>query len=282
MEEVLDALRAEEEGLFWDCPPEARHRILIHIERVQAVARQLAPRVVQLEAEIEGLMSLPPAPPIGAEILAQKQGLLEDLSAKDEVLRRQLGALVYEKGQLNATLERRGREMEALREEKAAIVNALGAALKRVTAEKEEALRGGGGDKGKRIASSDGREAQMAQMVQSQKRSIETLRHEVQELRARLVNEVGLENGGGGGGGGSGGGNGAKGGAAAAAAAAAEESNEELRRELEKAREQMALSLLHFQSDRASMATQLAVSAAGAGGGARDRRRCVPVLQWGV
>ncbi|KAL3906231.1 MAG: hypothetical protein SGPRY_010630, partial [Prymnesium sp.] len=126
-----------------------------------------------------------------------------NLQARNAVLRRQLGALVHEKGQLNLQLQRRERELSCLAEEKASIVAALTSALRRVTAEREEAQMG----KGRRNEWVGTQSEHAGQMVASQKRTIEALRRE----------------------------------------------------ELDATREQMAMTSLQYRSDRASMATELAV-----------------------
>ena len=60
---------------------------------------------------------------------------------RGEVHRRQIGALVFEKGRLNGALQRREEEMRSLGEEKGAVVAALSAALRRVTEERDLAQR---------------------------------------------------------------------------------------------------------------------------------------------
>lgn len=155
----------------------------------------------------------PPPPPIGADVLGAQRAELEDLRAQSEVHKRQIGALVFEKGKLNGALQKREEELRSLGEEKAAVVAALGAALKRVTEEREDAQRqvrraeppvNGSG----RAAA--GGEAQLSAMVASQKRTIEALRHELSLLRhgAAPAGEAGVGGEAAGGGSTSGGGGG--------------------------------------------------------------------------
>ena len=102
MEDALvAALQQEEAGLFVaddgeDEPisPACRQRVVDHVARLNELLSQRLRRIAELEAEAQQLRSLPPPPPIGAEEIAATQDALENLHAKDEVLRKQLGALI--------------------------------------------------------------------------------------------------------------------------------------------------------------------------------------------
>ncbi|KAL1507785.1 hypothetical protein AB1Y20_007395 [Prymnesium parvum] len=239
---MLASLEEERIHLFGaaEVPPaavisaECHARVVAHLDRLHDELRTLHSRLAALEAEAAALAALPPPPPIGSEELHARDEALQAARTREETLRRQLGALVHEKGQLHAQLAEREAALLRLAEEKASIVRALGAAVQRVAAEREEA----------RAARGAGADAVAGPTVTSQKRTIEALRREVGALRKGAAGAA------------------AAGEAAAAAAAegggggAAERA---LRHELEAAREQMAMASLQYRSDRASMATELAV-----------------------
>ena len=104
-----------------------------HLQQLHECTAALLASARDASQECEQLRRLPPPPPIGSDELAAQRAELEDLRAGDEVHRRQIGALVFEKGRLNGMLQRREEEMRSLGEEKAAVVAALSAALRRVT-----------------------------------------------------------------------------------------------------------------------------------------------------
>lgn len=120
--------------------------------------------------EAAAVRTLPPPPVIGADELNSHREALEDLRARDEVHRKQIGALIFEKGRLNAEISRMKRRLDEAAEEKACTVHALGEALRRTTQEREE-----------RSWSSNG--AMLEQMVASQKRTIDGLRKELRAAR---------------------------------------------------------------------------------------------------
>lgn len=131
MDQVFEALRESESGLFStsdSATPECRLAVTEHLKQIHAGANTMLKRVSYLEHEVAQLQTLPPPPPIGAEEIAAQQDVLENLVAKDEVyatrmqrskcmcqsaclawqvLRRQLGALVHEKGALNQQLQQK-------------------------------------------------------------------------------------------------------------------------------------------------------------------------------
>ena len=254
-----------------------------HVAALHELLRELEAAGESWVREIAELRADPPppppshlAPPAAYKMIATQSSTIEDLKARAEVSRAQIGGLVYEKGRLNQQLRDANSQLERRAEEKTAMVTALGEALKRATAEKDALLKSG-----KIAPETDAAEkSRLAQIVKSQQRTISTLRDEL--ARARGGGGVG-----GGGGGGDGGGDGGAGTPATAsrpppAAAArppapgaarvahgddAQRGTSEaarLRRELDAAREQLAASELRAQADRASMATELGVVRAAA------------------
>lgn len=73
----------------------------------QLSVQELAVKLRLALAEADALRSLPPPPPIGAEMFAEQAAELDDLRARCEVNRRQIGALVFEKGRLNELLKKK-------------------------------------------------------------------------------------------------------------------------------------------------------------------------------
>jgi peptidoglycan hydrolase CwlO-like protein len=120
--------------------------------------------------EAAAVRSLLPPPVIGADELNSHLEALDDLRARDEVHRKQIGALIFEKGRLNAEIARLKRRLDEAAEEKARTVHALGEALQRTTLERDE----------RRRSSND---AMLEQMVASQRRTIDGLRKELRAAR---------------------------------------------------------------------------------------------------
>jgi len=87
-------------------------------------------------AETARLQALPPPPPVGADVQDEQRSQIEDLRAVEEVHRRQLGALVHEKGCLNAEVRQLRARLEEMREEKAEVAVALGEALRSTSDER--------------------------------------------------------------------------------------------------------------------------------------------------
>ena len=162
--------------------------VATHLQQLHECTAALLASARAASQECEQLRRLPPPPPIGSDELAAQRAELEDLRAADEVHRRQIGALVFEKGRLNGALRRREEEMRSLGEEKAAVVAALSAALRRVTEERDLAVRaerqarrgapaaGGTGTDGNRAKGSSSEMEISSEMLISQKRTIEGLR----------------------------------------------------------------------------------------------------------
>ena len=91
MDTVLQALQEQEAGLFPsdDCTTsECRQAVAEHLKKLHSAANTMLSRIADLEHEAQQLSSLPPPPPIGLEEIAAQQDVLENLVAKDEVLRR--------------------------------------------------------------------------------------------------------------------------------------------------------------------------------------------------
>ena len=121
------------------------------------------------------------APPAAYKMIATQSSTIEDLKARAEVSRAQIGGLVYEKGRLNQQLRDANSQLERRAEEKTAMVAALGEALKRATAEKDALLKSG-----KIAPETDAAEkSRLAQIVKSQQRTISTLRDELARARRR-------------------------------------------------------------------------------------------------
>lgn len=118
---------------------------------------------------------LPPPPWLCAERveLATLKEALEDHEEREAVLRKQMGAMVFEKGSLNYQLVRLTQRLDEAAEEKARAVHALGEALSRATDERD--MRQGGVG-----------EPMLQQMVASQKRTIEGLRRELRTAQDML------------------------------------------------------------------------------------------------
>lgn len=252
MERTLEALQLERDKLLSSihdpidvgAATEWREHMFTHVQHLHGLLQEMQLKVEGLEAESVALRSLPPPPPIGMEEITAQQNALEDLQAKDEVLRRQLGALIHDKGQLNLQLQQRDRDLQRLAEEKASLVSALTAALKRVAAERDaipSTARNG----------SAAHAMHAEQMIASQKRTIESLRRELHERRRSQAEASGEAD------------------RVSSASSSLNASRRDslqpsvveqgLRNELETVREQMAMATLQYRSDRASMATQLAV-----------------------
>jgi len=143
-----------------------------HVPREGATALAALLGVAQRAlAEASALRGLPPPPPIGSDQHNAQRETIEDLRARAEVQRAQMGALIFEKGRLNAQNVQLSRRLAEAAEERARVVSALGEALRNATAERE--ARDGSPDA-----------AMLQQMVSSQKRAIEGLRR---ELRAALL-----------------------------------------------------------------------------------------------
>ena len=188
---TLEQLRGHSHGVLQPLPfptgepgPDAS-TVRAHLQQLHECTAALLASARAASQECEQLRRLPPPPPIGSDELAAQRAELEDLRAGDEVLRRQIGALVFEKGRLNGTLQRREEEMRSLGEEKAAVVAALSAALRRVTEERDLAVRAerqarraepAAGGAGKRGQGSSSEMAISPEMIASQKRTIEGLR----------------------------------------------------------------------------------------------------------
>lgn len=215
-------------------------------------------------AEADALRSLPPPPPIGAEMLTLQQAELENIRSRFDKAQREICALLVEKGRLEETLRKKADECRNLAEEKVGAIAALGRALKQATHETPP-------------SADHARSERLNQTVASQKKTIEALRKELAALQARNVQSVqnaqdlqdlqNLQR------------------AAAAKPPPAQtlhgqqsqtngnaatrerltlqqrQSDETrlLLRELETANERLALTQTHFQSDRASMSTSLAL-----------------------
>ena len=195
-------------------PPGVRaHVAALHelLRELEAAGEAWVREIGDANREIEALRADPPppppshlAPPAAYKMIATQSSTIEDLKARAEVSRAQIGGLVYEKGRLNQQLRDANSQLERRAEEKTAMVTALGEALKRATAEKDALLKSG-----KIAPETDAAEkSRLAQIVKSQQRTISTLRDEL--ARAR---------GGGGGGGSSSGDGGGDGGAGTPATA---------------------------------------------------------------
>lgn len=212
-------------------------------------------------AEADALRSLPPPPPIGAEMLTLQQAELENVRSRFDKAQREICALVVEKGRLEETLRKKADECRNLAEEKVGAIAALGRALKQATHETPP-------------SADHARSERLNQTVASQKKTIEALRKELAALQARNVqnmqNAQDLQN---------------LQRAAAAKPPPAQtlhgqqsqtngnaatrerltlqqrqsDETRRLLRELETANERLALTQTHFQSDRASMSTSLAL-----------------------
>ena len=173
-----------------------------HVAALHELLRDLEAAGEAWVQEIAELRADPPppppshlAPPAAYKMIATQSSTIEDLKARAEVSRAQIGGLVYEKGRLNQQLRDANSQLERRAEEKTAMVTALGEALKRATAEKDALLKSG-----KIAPETDAAEkSRLAQIVKSQQRTISTLRDELARARG---------GGGGGGGGGDGGGDG--------------------------------------------------------------------------
>lgn len=191
---TLEQLRGHSHSVLQPLPfptgepgPDVR-TVRAHLQQLHECTAALLASARAASQECEQLRRLPPPPPIGSDELAAQRAELEDLRAADEVHRRQIGALVFEKGRLNGALRRREEEMRSLGEEKAAVVAALSAALRRVTEERDLAVRaerqarrgapaaGGAGTDGNRGKGSSSEMEISSEMLISQKRTIEGLR----------------------------------------------------------------------------------------------------------
>ena len=72
--------------------------VATHLQQLHECTAALLASARAASQECEQLRRLPPPPPIGSDELAAQRAELEDLRAADEVHRRQIGALVFEKG----------------------------------------------------------------------------------------------------------------------------------------------------------------------------------------